>query len=226
MNYYNYFTEIEEAFIRRRGKNLMLSPLDWALIESWQEREIPLHIVLRGIESVFDISDKQPHRKRTIKSIAYCKEEIEAQFAEWLETQTGKSSETSTTAQTDDLLSQASVSEHIETVISALENAKDDNLREDFGRAVVRLTELKANLTEDFEEIEKTLTDIENFLDRALLTNADKVHLTELEAETAKNLSNYKGKMEQEVYQKTYDLMLLKKLRDEAEIPRLSLFYL
>ena len=204
----------------------MLSPLDWALIESWQEREIPLHIVLRGIESVFDISDKQPHRKRTIKSIAYCKEEIEAQFAEWLETQTGKSSESSPTAQTDDLLSHESVSQHIETVVSALANNKNENLSEDFGRAIVRLTELKTNLTEDFEEIEKTLTDIENFLDRALLTNADKAHLTELEAETAKHLSNYKGKMEPEVYQKTYDLMLLKKLRDEAEIPRLSLFYL
>ena len=203
----------------------MLSPLDWTLIESWQEREIPLHIVLRGIESVFDISDKQPHRKRTIKSIAYCKEEIEAQYAEWVETQTGKSNETPT-ASTDEILSRESVSDHLETIISALENAKDINLREDFERAIARLSELKINLNDDFEEIEKTLSDIEIFLDRALLTNTDKTHLTELEAETAKNLSGYKGKMEAEVYQKTYDLMLLKRLRDEAEIPRLSLFYL
>ncbi len=69
LNYYNYFTEIEETFIRRRGKNLLLSPLDWALIEAWQEREVPLHIVLRGIEKVFDLIDKQPHRKRTVKSL-------------------------------------------------------------------------------------------------------------------------------------------------------------
>jgi hypothetical protein len=45
MNYFNYFSEIEELFIRRRGRNLLLSPLDWALIESWQEREVPLHII-------------------------------------------------------------------------------------------------------------------------------------------------------------------------------------
>ena len=51
LNYYNYFTEIEETFIRRRGKNLLLSPLDWALIESWQEREVPLSVVLRGIDA-------------------------------------------------------------------------------------------------------------------------------------------------------------------------------
>lgn len=225
LNYYNYFTEIEETFIRRRGKNLMLSPLDWALIESWQEREIPLHIVLRGIESVFDVYDKQVGRRRSIKSIAYCKEEIEAQFAEWLETQTGKSSD-EPIAQTNDLLSRESVCEHIETVIFALENVKNKDLTEDFGRAAARLVELKVNLNDDFERVEETLTDIENFLDRALLTNTDKAHLTELEAETAKNLSNYKGKMDADVYQKTYDLMLLKKLRDEAEIPRLSLFYL
>jgi hypothetical protein len=53
MNYYNYFTEIEDTFVRRRGKHLLLSPIDWAMIEGWQERGVPLHIVLRGIESVF-----------------------------------------------------------------------------------------------------------------------------------------------------------------------------
>ena len=86
MNYYNYFSEIEETFIRRRGRNLLLSPLDWALIETWQERGIPLRIVLRGIEKVFDGVDKQTAQKRTVKSLIYCREEIEAQYAEWLET--------------------------------------------------------------------------------------------------------------------------------------------
>ena len=90
MNYFNYFSEIEETFIRRRGRNLLLSPLDWALIETWQERGIPLHIILRGIENVFDAHDKNPNKRRTIKSLSYCKEEIEAQYAEWLEMQVGK----------------------------------------------------------------------------------------------------------------------------------------
>ena len=89
MNYFNYFSEIEELFVRRRGRNLLLSPLDWALIETWQEREVPLHIILRSIERVFDGVDKQPARKRTVKSLLYCKEEIEAQYAEWLERQVG-----------------------------------------------------------------------------------------------------------------------------------------
>ena len=48
-NYYNYFTEIEEHFQRTRGTSLfLLSPLDWALIESWKNADVPLEAVLRG----------------------------------------------------------------------------------------------------------------------------------------------------------------------------------
>ena len=53
-NYFNYFTEIEERFQQRRGSLLMLSTLDWALIETWREAGIPLEAVLRGIDSAFD----------------------------------------------------------------------------------------------------------------------------------------------------------------------------
>lgn len=88
LNYFNYFTEIEDAFIRRRGRHLLLSPMDWALIESWKEMGVPLHVALRGIEKSFDSYESKP-RKRTVKSLFYCQEEVEAQFAEWLESQTG-----------------------------------------------------------------------------------------------------------------------------------------
>src|SRR6185369_11397067 len=95
LNYFNYFTEIEEAFIRRRGKHLLLSPLDWALIESWKEKGVPLHVALRGIEKSFDSYEAKP-RKRSVKSLMYCQEEVEAQFAEWLESQTGAQSKSAT----------------------------------------------------------------------------------------------------------------------------------
>src|SRR5690349_12661961 len=88
MNYFNYFTEIEDAFVRRRGKHLFLSPLDWALMETWKQQDIPLHIVLRGIEKSFDSFEAKP-RKRSVKTLLYCQEEVEAQFAEWLESRVG-----------------------------------------------------------------------------------------------------------------------------------------
>src|ERR1700737_1025853 len=90
LNYFNYFTEIEDAFVRRRGKHLLVSSMDWALIEAWKEMDIPLHVALRGIEKAFDSWESKP-RKRSIKSLLYCQEEVEAQFAEWMESRVGAS---------------------------------------------------------------------------------------------------------------------------------------
>src|SRR5216110_2626672 len=88
LNYFSYFSEIEDTFIRRRGKHLMLSPMDWALIEGWKERGVPLHVALRGIEDSLDSYDAKK-QKRTVKKLLYCQEEVEAQYAEWLESRVG-----------------------------------------------------------------------------------------------------------------------------------------
>ena len=76
------------------------------------------------------------------------------------------------------------------------------------------------------ELIDKTLTDIESFLDRAMLTNSEKLHLKTLEKEVSSQLKSYKSGMEADVYKKTFDMMLLKRLRESQGVPRLSLFYL
>lgn len=240
MNYYNYFTEIEETFIRRRGKNLLLSPLDWALIESWQEREVPLHIVLRGIERVFDTIDKQPNRKRSVKSLLYCKEEIEAQFAEWLESQVGAvgsqpavvsgqpSASNGASSGKNELFSREAIAAHLKDVSADLTEslkaavAGSGELRETLERVLNRLGELGAHY-ESAEKLEETLEKLDALIDESLLKTSDTAHL---KAETEKNLASYRGKMDAEVFQRTYDLMILKKLRESAKIPRLSLFYL
>ena len=223
MNYYNYFTEIEDTFIRRRGKHLFLSPLDWALIEVWQDRGIPLHIAIRSIESVFDVFDKQPPGTRTIKSLFYCREEIEVQYSEWVRSQTGKSdSSGSGTEQFSDEV----VATHIADAIAAFKANSDNGLREDLDRAVSRLEELAANLTDNFETVDATLGDIEKLLERAMLSNWDKAHLKILNKEISRQLREYKADMDADAYKNTFDLMLIKRLREEAGIPRLGLFYL
>ncbi len=223
MNYFNYFTEIEDTFIRRRGKNLFLSPIDWAMIESWQDRGIPMHIVIRSINSVFDIYDKQPVGTRTIKSLIYCREEIEVQFAEWSRSQAGKSE---TSSSEEAAYSVDEIAAHITKSIETLKAIPNDELKEDISRSVARLEELKSNLTDNFELIDGTLSDIEKLLERAMLTNWPKEHLKLLEKEAAAQLKAYKAEMEPEAYKNTYDLMLLKRLREEAGVPRLGLFYL
>ncbi len=237
MNYFNYFTEIEETFIRRRGRNLLLSPLDWALIENWEEREIPLHIILRAIESVFDTAEKQPNRKRTIKSLSYCKEEIEAQFAEWSEMQIGKEiqssknkvqiSEENSQNTSGELFSAETIESHIEKVISELETAKaksSGDLHETYERVLNRLKELQSDIP-TAEKLEESLEKLDTIIDESLLRSGGE-KLSAMKNEIEKNLASYKAKMETEVYRRTFDLMLTKRLREVAEIPRLSLFYI
>lgn len=223
MNYFNYYSEIEDTFIRRRAKNLFLSPLDWALIETWQDRGIPLHIVIRSIESVFDVFDKQPVGTRTIKSLFYCREEIEAQYLEWTQSQTGKGTPAAEGKATFDV---DSVREHIAEAMEQLKQIEIEELQEEIGRAFARLKELDGNLTDDFESVDKSLGDIEKLLDRGLQSNWDKAHLKRMEKEIADQLKAYKAGMEPAAYKQTFELMLLKRLREEAGVPRLGLFYL
>src|SRR5215813_10332490 len=89
MNYFNYFTEIEEEFVKRRGSHMLVSPLDWTLIETWKQRGIPLHIVLRGINSSFDGYDQRLSRGRKVNSLFFCQQEVEAQFQEYVESRVG-----------------------------------------------------------------------------------------------------------------------------------------
>lgn len=223
MNYYNYFTEIEETFVRRRGKHLMLSPLDWALIESWQARSIPLHVVLRAIESVFDVFDRSPS-VRTIKSLMYCREEVEAQFAEWSDRQVGKSA--GEAAADDPELTRERIETHIREAVEKLRTPPTDAFREDFLRAAVRLEELLENLTDDHEAVDGSLGDIEKMLDRSLMANTDPDVLKALKKSAAGELRAYKADMEKKVYDETLELMILKRLREETGVPRLGLFYL
>ncbi len=194
------------------------------MMEMWQDRGIPLHVVIRAIEQVFDVFDKNPS-PRTIKGLLFCREEIEAQYAEWLKMQTGKAAEDKG-EKADPSFSVETISEHIHGLIAKLSQNRAEKLAEDIKRACGRLTELNENLNKNFELIDKSLTDIENFLDKSLLTKSDEVNLKEAEREIASQLRVYKSGMEPDVYKTTYHLMLLKRLRDDAGFPRLSLFYL
>src|ERR1700761_9738151 len=79
-NYFNYFTEIEEHFQRRRGSLLLLSTLDWALIEMWREAGVPLEAVLQGIDDAFDKYDQRSQktagRVRKVNGLAWCAQAV------------------------------------------------------------------------------------------------------------------------------------------------------
>ncbi len=90
-NYFNYFTEIEERFQQRRGSILLLSTLDWALIETWREAGIPLEAVLRGIDAAFDKYESRQKRARMqrINGLAWCAQAVMQAAMELSEAATG-----------------------------------------------------------------------------------------------------------------------------------------
>lgn len=247
LNYFNYFTEIEDAFIRRRGRHLLLSPMDWALIESWKEMGVPLHVALRGIEKSFDSYESKP-RKRTVKSLFYCQEEVEAQFAEWLESQTGAHA-TAAHAEGDAPPAAETVDEggrglpfpreviasHLADCSAGLARALEkrrgeDAVTEALARASARLDELAKDFERaarpDAELLESSLTDLESLLERALQTSLPAEEIEAARASAAEQLRPYKARMERATYKQTLDNLLAKSLREAAGVPRLSLFYL
>ena len=92
-NYFNYFTEIEEHFLRRRGGGLLLSTLDWALIETWKDAGIPLEAALRGIAAAFDRYDQRPSKTKKVNSVAYCSQEVLAAAEDMKEAAVGVADE-------------------------------------------------------------------------------------------------------------------------------------
>src|SRR6059058_1554756 len=88
-NYFNYFTEIEERFQQRRGSLLMLSTLDWALIETWKEAGIPLEAVLRGIDTAMERYERRPSKSKKVNSLAFCSQEVLASAEEMKEAAVG-----------------------------------------------------------------------------------------------------------------------------------------
>jgi len=235
LNYFNYFTEIEDAFVRRRGKHLFLSPMDWALMETWKQQGIPLHIVLRGVEKSFDSFEARP-RKRTVKTLLYCQEEVEAQYAEWVEARVGSASnsENNETDADKTPFSFAAISEHLQrsrTSLAALARSrnKEDDLSEALTRAAALLVDIESDFTSsatlDTRKLEDSLTGLERMLNDAMLAVVSVTALDELNKEVKDKLKPYRAQMEAAAYKQTFDNLLLKRLREQFAVPRLSLFY-
>jgi hypothetical protein len=233
LNYFNYFTEIEDAFVRRRGKHLFLSPMDWALMETWKQQGIPLHIVLRGVEKSFDSYEAKP-RKRSVKTLLYCQEEVEAQFAEWVESHVGSAVEGESSGTDETKFSFAAIAEHLQRSRKALSElarsrTQEDDLCEVLTRALALLGDIEndfaSSTTLDTRKLEDSLTGLERMLSDAMFSVVSSDVLEELKNGIKEQLKPYRREMEAAVYNQMFDNLLLKRLREYLGVPRLSLFY-
>lgn len=235
MNYFSYFSEIEDTFIRRRGKHLMLSPIDWALIESWKDRGVPLHVAVRGIEHSFDSYESKKH-KRTVKTLLYCQEEVEAQYAEWLESRVGSHDEKPEPVASDaSPFSREAILSHLDRSLAEIRQLSarrkaEDTLSEALVRAASLLTEIRDDYSSsshpEARRLEESLTGIDRLLDDSIRAVVSETELAALSSEIDSQVKPYKRHMDKSAFEQTRDNLLRKRLRESAGVPRLSLFYL
>lgn len=236
-NYFNYFTEIEERFLQRRGGGLLLSTLDWALIETWKDAGIPLQAVLRGIDEAFDGYERRPSRTKKINGLGYCSQLVLAAAEDMKEAAVGaanvgaarKSSwspegfEPATVAaflrRNADLLDAAKLpsARGISSQMVAAETARA--LRE-----IAEQAEVKSSAR--LEDLERRLTVLEEKMFAALLAATPDEEIVAVRAEADRDLAPYRSKMSGPQIDQLLKQYVHKRLLEKYRLPRLSLFYM
>ena len=233
-NYFNYFTEIEEHFQRRWGGILRLSPLDWALIETWKDAGIPLQAVLRGIDTTFENHQKRTRTKK-VNGLGFCSQEVLAAAEEMKEAAAGTASAPEK-ARRETGFEAAEIAAFLRRNAARLDNAA---LPERQGvsaqivarEAASRLQELAAqmetpNSAPRLEELEYLLTALEEKLFAALVAATAEHDIASIRAEADRELASYRRKMQAAQIAQLHKQYLQKKLLEKYRLPRLSLFYM
>ena len=225
-NYFTYFTEIEEHYQRRRGAGLLLSTLDWALIETWKDAGIPLEAVLRGIDETFDKYDRKPERAKTkkINSLAYCSQEVLAATEDMKEAATGAAQKPDAA---DAGFEEDRVRGFLRQNAEQLGNSQPPaGAQSAITEAAERLRSLAGAPLPPLEDLERNLTMLEEKIFGALLSATPDLELVEMRAQADREIAPYRSKMSGPQLDQLSRQFVNKRLLERARVPRLSLFYL
>ncbi len=234
-NYFNYFTEIEERYLQRRGGGLLLSTLDWSLIETWKDAGIPLEAALRGIDSAFDRYDQRPAKSKKINSLAYCSQEVLAAAEEMKEAAVGASTDVAGKPQERQGFEPEAVAAFLLRNAELLEQTKPteqsgSSLRAFVVEAAKTLRQLAAETESKksarLEDLERRLTVMEEKLFAVLLTSAADEEAVAVRAEADRDLAPYRRKMSGAQIDQLHKQYMNKRLLERYRLPRLSLFYM
>jgi hypothetical protein len=215
MNYFNYFTEIEEHFQRARGTALFLmSPLDWALVESWKNAEVPLEAVLRGIDVAFEKWRARRVKAQMVNSLAFCAQAVLTE-AQIMAGAIPARKEAAPPFPLDDLRT------YLEGNAAALPAG--------FEETAGSLRKLAAEVEQhyqDLEGLEQRLTVLEEKMIAAARSRQTEEELLASRQELDRQLRPYRGKMTAEQLSMLEKQYLERHLLERARLPRLSLFYM
>jgi hypothetical protein len=233
-NYFNYFTEIEERFQKRRGTGLLLSTLDWALIETWKDAGIPLEAVLRGIDAAFDHYDQRPSKTKKVNSLAYCSQEVLAAAEDMKEAAVGaqRAEKPGTTLGFEP----ADIAGFFRRNAAQLESAKlprggpvsAEPLAQESARALRELAqEVETAVTpRRLEDLERRMTVLEEKLFAVLLAATPDSYIVNVRAQADRELAPYRSKMPGPQIEQLQKQYVHKRLLEQYALPRLSLFYM
>jgi hypothetical protein len=232
-NYFNYFTEIEDRFQQRRGALLLLSTLDWALIETWREAGIPLDAALRGIDAAFDKYEarQKKARMRRVNGLAWCAQAVMEAAEELREAAAGTA--VAPTESRESGFEHERVAAHLESAATALDAATVAT--EACTATAARLRQLAAEVRADsaesaaahnLEALERTLTVLEEKLFAALTAAAPEELLVALKEHAARELAPYRSRMGAVQLRQVERQFVQKQLLVHLSLPRLSLFYM
>lgn len=235
-NYFNYFTEIENYFWKKRGANLLVSPLDWAIMETWHKAGVPLDAVLRGIDNAFESYQRSRRggSGKPLKSLAYCTDAVLEAAEEQIEAAAGSAPKGKREAK--EPFSREELKQYFEKNTVQLEYAaaKVDAgqvalvklIRETAGSLKTSALLLDAPTALDLEDLERRLTVLDEKLHAALLTHANEETMVRVRREMDGQLAAYRRKLKAEQLALVEKQYVQKRLLETFGLPRLSLFYL
>jgi hypothetical protein len=220
-NYINYFTEIEEHFQRRRGSILLLSTLDWALIDTWREAGVPLAAVLRGIDAAFDKYEarKTKAHTRKVNGLAWCAQAVMEAVESMQEAAVGGAP----LRAEPEGFEHERVAQHLRAAAVTFTGAAAmlPALRE----IAHRLDQLaQQKLTN--EELERHLGALEEKLFALLLTHIPAEELEHMREQAARELAPYRSRMQAVQIRQIEQQFLRRRLLERYDLPRISLFYM
>jgi hypothetical protein len=235
-SYFNYFTEIEECFQRRRGGILLLSTLDWALIETWKDAGIPLQAVLRGIDAAFDRYEKRPSQRK-VNSLTYCAQEVLAAAEEMKEAAVGGAADEGKDGKKRTPgFEAAEIAGFLQRNAEQLERVRLPEGKGISGEALAKETAAtlralaeeigSARTMPRLEDLERRLTVLEDKLFAMLLAATADDEIMAARGEADRAMAPYRSKMPSAQIDQLMKQYVHKRLLEKHGLPRLSLFYL
>jgi len=232
-NYFHYFTEIEDRFNRRRGSLLLLSTLDWALIESWREAGVPLEAVLRGIDTAFDRYETRSAlskgRLRKVNGLAWCAQAVMSAAEEMVEAATGAAPPREVASQSSGFENER-VAGYLKRNADTVATAGEKTSNEALAPIATRLRELAAGMHEadamPLEDLDRILTVLEERMVDAVRASASEAELVMLRQQADAELAPFRSKMNAVQLRQVKQQFLTRRLLQVHSLPRLSLFYM